>query len=98
MVLYSIWLIFYLISYTTTYDKEILLYISRLLFSITIPASYSFLLFFQFKDHTNSDKKYKKDVMIFFIFFCIIAFSMSTDYVIADMLYNEDTGIYYEEY
>ena len=97
-VLFSIWIIVYLLAYTTTYDKDILLYISRLLFSITVPASYFMLLFFHYGNIKNIKNKNKKDIIFIILWLIIILFSIFSPYVIEDMVYDNKLWFYYEKF
>lgn len=94
----AIWCLLYLLSYSSTYDKDILLYISRLLYSLSIPASYSIVIFLLKINNKKSKSDIKMDFIIFSIFLLIIWLSVFSKYVIVDMRYDEVKLLFFEEY
>lgn len=95
----SSWFLIYILSYTTTYDSSILLIYSRILFALSIISIYSMLLFFYFfqkvKSKTNNLSFH---IIIWFVFFLILWFSIFTPYVISDMVYDSNNLSYLEVY
>lgn len=94
----SFWCVLYFFSYSSTYDKNILLYISRTLYSLTIPAFYSVIIFFLTFNNRNKVKILKSDFLIILLFIFIIVFSIFTPYVIEDLVIDSNNLIYYEKY
>jgi len=95
-ICYSIWLIIYLLSFTLTYDKEILLIFSRLLYLLSLIGMYSMLFFILFY---NTKQKYiKYHISILLTFILIIFLSLFTTYIIKDMIYSTELKIYYEKF
>jgi len=97
LICYFFWLIIYLLSFTTTYDKEILLISSRLLYSLFVIAWYFmlfFVIFFNNKNKYNSKFHY----IIIIIILIFLYFSVFSSYIINDMIYDPIEQIYYEDF
>jgi len=93
----SLWYIFYILSYFSSISKEILLYIYRIDYVISIIWIYSFILFFYYYNLT-----YKKPSLYFLLknwFFIVILllFYVCSPYIISDLKYNYSKLDYYEE-
>lgn len=91
----SLWLFIYLISFTTIYDSNILLYYSRLLYWLAIVSMYSMLGFiYFFKNKQNNNYVY----ILYIILLSFFLISSLSPYVINNMLYDDIKKIYYEDY
>lgn len=98
IVLVSLWLFLYFLSYSLTYNRVALLYLSRLLYSLTIPAFYSILIFFlSFNNEKSNNKKYNSFFIIYFFCFFIL-FSLFSPYVVEDMVLDSNSLVFYEKY
>jgi len=91
------WLIIYLLSFTITYDKDILLIFSRLLYSIFLLWLY-FMLFFiiLFNNKNNYLSKIHIIIVILSLLFLIIW--VFTPFIIEDLKYSTSKNIYIEKY
>ncbi len=97
MFFYSTWLLFYILSFSTTYNKDVLLVFSRLLYWLSFLSIYTILLFI--KNYWNRKIKIfqwkfnKWFIAFIIIFFYLILFS---DLIIKDMFYDEKLKYHYE--
>jgi len=92
---YIIWLIFYLLSFTTTYNKEILLIMSRMMYFISLLAMYMILFYIIYFNETKIKK-----LQIYFIYFCFFLFwiiSIFSPLIISDLVFDKENIIYIEE-
>lgn len=98
MLFYSLWLLLYFISFSTTYDKEILLIFSRILYWLSISSIY-FILIFIYYFFDKKTKMFSNKYSLFFIFSIISILSLTTftPYIISDMVYDVEKNIYYED-
>jgi len=91
----SIWLIIYLLSFTTSYNETILLYYSRFLYSIALLSMYSMLFFVYYLWRWN--KIIPNKVIILFLA-SLFSISFFSPYIIENMMYDNIKNIYYENY
>jgi len=96
ILLYSIWLIFYLLSFTITYDKNIVLIFSKLLYWISLIAWYSMLFFIIFFNIKKISIKYH--ILIWIIFISFLLLTANTPFIINDMIYSENIKLYHEDF
>ncbi len=97
MFSYSIWLLIYLISFTTTYDKDILLILSRLLYSFSLISIYFILLFIMnFWKKIKSFRESKITFYYLIILFLLFFIGIFSPYIIKEMIYDSNLSIYYE--
>lgn len=99
MIFYSLWLILYLIAFSSGHSKEILLILSRLLYWLSLLSSYFILMFIYFFSSKNlkfTSTKISIFVLYFFWFFFLL--SIFTPFIINDMTYNNSLKIYYESF
>lgn len=95
MIFYSIWLISYLIAYTTTYDKDILIIISKTIYWSWLLATYSML--FSIIHFWNKNRKINNYLKLIFLFICIFSITcIFSKLFISDMIYNNETQTYNE--
>lgn len=94
-----IWLSLYLVSFTTTYNPDILVYLSRWMFTTSIIWLYWFLGFLYFSDMKIQQTIQKNIYKISCI--CIILFTLLwviSNGVIYEMSYSVEQSRYYESY
>lgn len=91
-----IWFLLYLISFSTTLDKDILIFYSRIMYWSSLVSMYSMLLFVL----KYPSKKSLKNIDYFYIFLFVLVLSIVifTPHILSDMTYDNDKKIYYEEY
>lgn len=96
---YSLWLIIYILVFTTIYDKNLLLYMSRFMYGLSFLAMYSmffFVLSFENRLNNKYNNFYIKIIIVLLLFISSISFF--SPYIIKDMLYDETLKIYYEDF
>jgi hypothetical protein len=94
--LFIIWLFVYLLSFIISYNENILLIFSKVLYSISIPAMYS--MFFFVKLFPSKQKINYKDWLIFILFIILILISLLTNLVIFSMDFLKEANIYKEKF
>lgn len=100
IVSFIFWLVLYMLAFTTTFNPDILLYISRALYSLSFISTYSmtlFFLYFWIRGHKKS-KKYNIQNIFLLVFFLILWVSIFSDFFISDMIYEETLEIHYEQF
>lgn len=100
VISFILWLVLYVVAFTTTFNPDILLYISRFLYSISFVSIYSMTLFFFFYWHTNYKRKKTLFFQKIFIGFSLILVWVwfFSDFFISKMIYNPQLQIHYEEF
>lgn len=99
IITFVIWILFYFLSFTTTYDKEVLLYLSRILYFLSLFAIYSMLFFILFLNVKNNVKYLQKANLLFIIsFFMLFITTLFTPVFIWQMIYDSINKIYYEDF
>ncbi len=95
---YWFWLLLYLLSFTTTYDSDILLILSRLMYTLALIWMY-WILFFVINFSKKSKSLFKESntyvMIVFILFFVIWVFSKN---IISEMIFDDTLWIYYEWY
>jgi hypothetical protein len=86
---YFCWIIIYLLSFTTTFNTDILLYFSRALYSLSFLASWSMTFFFFYYGYRKNNSAHKDFQNIFIIIaFILFLVSISTALFIQEMVYD----------
>lgn len=96
-VLYFIWLILYVFSFTFVYNEGLVLILSRLMYWLSLTWLYNmllFIIFFNSKEKKLISKFHLPIISILIIFFFLTAF---TTFIVKDMLYNAEMDLYYED-
>ena len=95
---YFIWLALYLSAFTTIYNKDILLILSRLMYWTFLIAMYSMLFFVIFFNNKNSKKLFRYNLIIILTFSIFFFLAVFTEFIIKDMVYSEELQYHYEEF
>lgn len=98
-IIFSLWVILYLLAYTTTQDESVILYLSRILYFLSLTGNYWFIFFIFFYNNTKISNLFllihKFIKLLFFLLFWVSVF---TPYIIKWMIYDSTLGYYYEDF
>lgn len=95
---FMLWIFLYLVSFTTSYNPEYLLYISRALYVISFCATIYISFFFMTYGLKPSHKMTIISRFIFMSLFILVLISLSSWIFIEKMLYNPKLNMYYEHF
>ena len=99
IIVYSFWLLIYLLAFTSTNDKNILLYLSRILYFFSLIWPYLMIIFVIYFFNNYSKSIIKKINYTFIITFLFLFFiSIFSDLIIKDMIYNSSEKFFYEDF
>ena len=90
-----LWLLFYILIFWVIINKDILLYIFRIMYTFSFIWFYS-MLFFVYYFWIKSEKINKK--RIFIVYFLIAILFIFTSFVVKDLKWIQERGYYFEDY
>lgn len=94
-ILISIWLFLYTLVFSVSLGSDILLYLNRFMYFLSLIWIYNMLLFVLFFNNKNNiNNKYKIFIPILILWF----FSILTPYILESMSFSLDKGRYIENY
>ncbi len=96
---FSLWITTYLLSFSTSNNPSILLYLSRFMFTASILGLYYFLAFLLFINWKGKSHQ-KKNILIKIvsISMILIIIGIFSPFIISEMLFDQIRGIHYESY